>query len=288
MRTDGVFTLGHHRVENWSVNRPLRLIPFGDVHRDSPSHSAECWGRFKEYGKSLKDTLFLGMGDYLDSYSTSERSIIYHEAIHESTRKREEEESRGRISALAAELSWMRGKCIGIMSGNHFVRFADGTTGDMKLAESLNTRFLGVCTAFRLSFGFSNHGTATVSIDIFAHHGKGGGTTAGGRFNAVEKLANICEADIFLMGDNHARGVFPLGDKLRLESNQRGAYLRSRHAWIGRTGSFLKAYEPGESNYVVDRALTPSNLGWIEFTLTPRRIKCQGSDRMTVEIGAIQ
>ena len=287
MRTNGVFTLHHFTVKNWAAGRPLKLIPFGDVHRDSPSHSYEHWKRFLDYASQQKDAIFLGIGDYLDSYSTSERSIIYAEGIHESTRKREEDESKGRVSSLAKELEFMRGKLIGLMEGNHFVKFCDGTTGDMLLAQKLGTRHLGVCTALKVTLQLTNTGRR-VSFDVFAHHGKGGGVTAGGKFNAVEKLANVCEADIFLMGDNHARGCFPLGDRLRLEMHRGKPFLRARQSWIGRTGSFLKAYEPDQSSYVVDRALTPSNLGWIEFVITPRRTSNSKEDRINIEIGAVQ
>jgi hypothetical protein len=259
MRTDGLFTLQEYVVKGWKIDKPLSLIPFGDVHRDSPAHSNKKWKEFCDYGASKKDAIFLGMGDYLDSFSTSERMILNNPG----------------------------NRTVGLLCGNHFIQFADGTTSDMHLAAKLNSSYLGVCSAIRIVFA-EMHGQSSVSVDIFAHHGKGAGQTVGGKLNAVEKLANIAEADIFLMGDNHARGSVPLGDKLRICSNTGGLVLRSRQAWIGRTGSFLKSYEPGQSSYVVDAALSPANLGWIEFVLTPRRSYADGQDRMTVDIGSIQ
>jgi hypothetical protein len=287
MRTDGLFTLQEYVVKGWKIDKPLSLIPFGDVHRDSPAHSNKKWKEFCDYGASKKDAIFLGMGDYLDSFSTSERMILNNPGIHDSTRKREEQESRSRVGSLAKELSFARNRTVGLLCGNHFIQFADGTTSDMHLAAKLNSSYLGVCSAIRIVFA-EMHGQSSISVDIFAHHGKGAGQTVGGKLNAVEKLANIAEADIFLMGDNHARGSVPLGDKLRICSNTGGLVLRSRQAWIGRTGSFLKSYEPGQSSYVVDAALSPANLGWIEFVLTPRRSYADGQDRMTVDIGSIQ
>jgi hypothetical protein len=227
MRTDGLFNIRRVVIPTrW--NQPFSLIPFGDIHRDSPSVSTDKWKEFLVYASHKKDALFLGMGDYLDSYSGSERRKIYDPDIHESTREREEEETRGRVASLAKELGFMRGKLIGLIGGNHFPQFSDGTTGDMLLANLLETQYLGACAAIRLSFEFirktlTRHKRSLgLSVDIFAHHGKGGGVTATGKFNAVEKLSQICEADIFLMGDNHARGVFPLGDKLRIENSPKG------------------------------------------------------------------
>jgi len=97
------------------------------------------------------------------------------------------------------------------------------------------------------------------------------------------------------MGDNHARGCFPLGDRLFLShgtSETKGApqplVVKAKKRWIGRTGSFLKGYVENESSYVVDAALAPCNLGWIEFTLTLKRDRREGGNICTVEIGAKQ
>lgn len=287
MRTDGVFTTRQVCIKDWPSGKTLTLIPFGDIHRDSPAFCEGSWRRFKDRVRGLKDVLFLGMGDYLDSYSTTERMIMYNPALHESTKKREEEMARGRVSALAKELEFMKGRLVGLLGGNHFVQFADGTTGDMLLANRLGTNYLGVCSAIRLTFSRPSAG-CKASVDIFAHHGKGGGVTAGGKFNAVEKLLNVCDCDIALMGDNHARGVFPAGDRLYLTSNGKGLHVKSKTRWIGRTGSFLRAYVDGEAGYVVDRALPPANLGWIEFDLTPERNREGGADDETVRISARQ
>jgi len=227
--------------------------------------------------------------DYLDSFSASERIIFANPVIHESTAKRLEQEARDIISILANEVKFMKDRTIGLLSGNHFIQYANGQTGDMLLAARLNASFLGVCSAIRLTFVDSTRGGHHhVSVDIFAHHGKGSGTTAGGRLNSVEKLSQIADADIYLMGDNHARGVIPLGEKLRIIESNGEISLRSRKSWIGRTGSFLRAYVHGESSYVVDRAFQPASLGWVEFILTPRRIKEGGTDRLTVDIEAVQ
>lgn len=287
MKTDGLFTI--HQVEiKTPYNTTWRLVPFGDVHHDSPNFSRDKWDQFREWGARQTNCLFLGMGDYTDSYSTSERMLVYADGIHESTRKRDENLGRQRVRDIAKELDFMRGKCVGLLGGNHYQFYCDGTTGDQYLAQLLGTRYLGVCSAIRLSFiRKGSHTTSTV--DIFCHHGRGAGQTAGGKMNSVEKLAGMADADIYLMGDNHARGVLPLGNKLRIESDaQHGLRLRHRESWIGRTGSFLRGYVPGESNYVTDAALPPANLGWISFLLTPRRNRDDGSDTVTVEIHAEQ
>jgi len=179
----------------------------------------------------------------------------------------------------------MRGKIVGILGGNHYPLIAN-TTGDAYLAKLLSAPYLGSCALTRITFEVRK--SKSVSVDIFAHHGRGGGTTATGKFMAVERMSGTAIADIFLMGDNHARGVFPLGDRLTIGENSCGLYVKSREAWIGRTGAFLLGYVPGKRSYVSDACMTPTNLGWIEFLLTPKRETARGEDTLSVEIKALQ
>jgi len=290
MRTDGTFRTKLVKIKSWPMGKPLQIIPFGDIHHDSPAFSEAKFAEFCNYARKQKDAMFLGMGDYFDGYSTSERAIIYDGGLHESSRKREELAAKGRIGKLAKQIEFMRGRLIGLLGGNHFSCFPDGTTSDQVLAGMLGTTYLGACCGIRLCIGRKGTESAYATLDIFAHHGKGGGTTAGGKFNSVEKLANVCDADIYLMGDNHARGVFPMGDRLKLEGCGKGGLrVGSKTRWIGRTGSFLRAYVENESSYVVDAAMSPATLGWIELTVTPKRVKRDGKDcGIELEIGAKQ
>lgn len=285
MRTDGIFTVHQVTYNTPTFAKPLTIVPFGDIHRDSPAFSKETWRDFLNRARSMKNVLFLGMGDYMDSYSTSEREIMYSSGLHDSSRERHEEEGRGRIRTLAKELSFMKGRLIGLLGGNHFMRFRDGTSGDQYLAQQLGCRYLGVCSAIRVLIV---RGSQRVGLDIFAHHGRGAGRTAGGRFNSVEQLAQVADADIYLMGDNHARGALPMGDRLRIMSGTNGPYIRARRPWCGRTGSFLKAYEPDHSSYVADAALPPASLGWIEFDVKVRAVRHEKTETLALEIGSRQ
>lgn len=285
MRTDGVFNIAAIKVP-CKANDYITLIPFGDIHWDSPAHARDEWETFIRTVKTYHNPYFLGMGDYMDGYSTSERRIVYSHDLHESTLKRQERDTYKRLDEFVSEIAWMKGRIIGILGGNHYPVFSDGTTGDQYIARKLGAQYLGACAAIRLTLEQGK--SRSCALDIFAHHGKGGGITAGGRLNAVEKLQNVCEADIYLMGDNHARGCLPLGDKLRLVHTSAGLALSCRKQWIGRTGSFLKSYSPGSPSYVVDSALPPASLGWISFRLTFARLRDGGKDNLTVDIRADQ
>lgn len=284
MKTCGIFTT--HRVEiSAKLGEPFKLIPFGDVHRDSDMHADDSWQEFLTYAKKQKHAVFLGMGDYTDGVSTSERIVLNDPNIHDTTRTKMRDVYKGVAKTLTNELAFMRGRLLGMIGGNHYFDFGDGDTTDHVLAASLGTKFLGVCSFIRLSINFPGSGTKNATLDIFAHHGKGAGSLPGSTFNTLEKMSTTAVADFYLMGHDHKKGTIPSTPRLVL-TNGKGKELniKQRVPWLGRTGSFLKAYEPGRVSYNVDAGRSPSTLGWIEFEITPKRSTAGGGDTISFDI----
>ena len=126
----------------------------------------------------------------------------------------------------------------------------------------MNTQYLGVCSAITVTLQDTRRNKRS-SILITAHHGVGTGSTIGGSMNRVQRWLDGWNASIALMGDNHQRGIMPSPDRLGVEKN----VLTHQRRYIGRTGSFQRGYVPNLSNYVTDKALLPTSLGWIEIEL---------------------
>jgi hypothetical protein len=284
MKTTGQFTI--HRVEvEAKFGEPIRLIPFGDIHRDSDMHAHRHWQEFLAYAKKQKNALFLGLGDYTDGVSTSERIVLNDPGLHDTTKRTLDDVYKGVARTLANELGFMRGRCLGLLGGNHYFAFPDGQTTDHLLAHHLGCRFLGVSSLLRVAFRFGK-GNHHAHLDIFAHHGKGGGGLPGSQFNTIEKMSATAEADIYLMGHTHAKGCIPSSPRLRLHNTSQKPYvhLNERTPWLGRTGSFLKSYEPDRVSYNVDAGRSACALGWIEFEITYTRTERGGHDRIECQI----
>ena len=67
------FTI-HNYPMVWKTGYSYRLQPFGDVHYGSPSFHEDAWKDFIKMAKSQDHrSIYLGMGDYMDLMSTSER-----------------------------------------------------------------------------------------------------------------------------------------------------------------------------------------------------------------------
>jgi len=222
------------------------------------------------------------MGDYTDGVSTSERIVLSDVNLHDTTKNTLKDVYKGVTKTLVNELGFMRGRTIGLLGGNHFFDFGDQTT-DHLIASALGGKYLGVCGFIRLSIGLKGTGKK-VALDIFAHHGKGGGGSPGGQFNTIEKMAGTADADIYLMGHTHGKGCLPSSPRIKLVSTKNGVEVRERTPWLGRTGSYLKAYESGRASYNVDAGRSACALGWIEFEITPVRVRKDNQDLIELRI----
>jgi hypothetical protein len=285
MYSTGIFTTHYVNIPVGKINEPIYLIPFGDVHRSSPMCHEEKWQEFLDWARSKapKRTYFLGMGDYDDLASASERIAFASPAIHESSIKTLENLYRSHTERLAKELKFMDGRLIGLIEGNHYAILPEGITSTQLLCQKLNAKYLGVSCFTRLAFQYS---TRNCSIDIWAHHGRGAARLAGGSLNKVINMVEQAEADVYLMGHDHKKSVATMTRLKLADSGARGS-LSHRKILVARTGSFLKAYQDGKASYVADMNLNPADLGVVKIELTPRRDEKMGTrDQFYIDLHA--
>ena len=269
-----------------TLNEPIYLIPFGDSHRFSKLCDVEKWLEFLEWAKSKPNCLFLGMGDYDDLASFNERGALSSimNSLHDDTVMTLDDIYRERVEQLYKELSFMKGKIIGLIEGNHYAVLTNNVTTTQLLAEKLECKYLG-CSAF-IRLQYSRQGSKSVQqkIDIWAHHGRGASRLTGGSLNAVEQMVMIADADIYLMGHDHRKSV-AIRNKLVL-SGTSPAVLANKKILMARTGSFLKGYVPDAPSYIAKAQLTPTDLGVVKIELTPRRNRKDGNDQFYLDIQA--
>jgi hypothetical protein len=280
MNTTGIFEVYSYRIGKLKCNETRYLIPFGDVHRSSPLCHEEKWREFLTWAKNKKGAYFLGMGDYDDLASASERRILGNDDLHDSTGQTLEAFYRSKTERLAKELEFMRGRLIGLIEGNHFIRFEDGTTSTQYLCRLLGCKYLG-CTAF-IRLRFVLHGKHKNAIDVWAYHGKGAARLVGGSLNTVQQMTDQAEADIYLMGHDHKKSI-GLINRLKL-TDGRDIKLSHRKCVIARTGSFLRGYVPGQRSYVVDKNLNPTDLGVVKIEMTYRRDASDHGDKSWIDL----
>ena len=272
MNTSGVFTVHQYPIL-CNENKPFRLVIFGDVHRDSPNHAKRSWQDDLKLLQSYpKDsTYFLGMGDYFDNASASERSNLVRIGpdMHETIVNDLSILAQSKVKAFAKEIDFMRGRLVGLVNGNHFFNFQDGTNTDQRLCGLLDCKYLGVSSFIRLAV--TSKRNSHHSLDIWVHHGKGAARLVGGSINRVDQMREAAEADLYVMGHDHNRMAVPAKPRLFLRNTSRGGLeVKQRQSYLIRSGSYLASYEDGQSNYNVDEARNPCSIGHVELEITPR------------------
>lgn len=276
MASDSIFTIHKFTIPVTELNEPIYLIPFGDMHRFAPLCDVPKWLEFLIWAKHKKNAYFIGMGDYDDLASFSERKALLHASLHESTQQTLDDIYQERVRKLVKEIWFMKDKIIGLIEGNHFGALQSGMTTTQMMCDKLKCKYLGVSSFIRLSFPY---GHKHASIDIWCHHGRGASRLAGGSINAVEQMTGLGEAQIYLMGHDHRKSI-AMKSRLYLADDR----LRQKKILLGRTGSFLLGYVDNQPSYVARGAMTPCDLGVIKIELTPRRNEKKGEDDYYIDI----
>lgn len=275
----------HRLAIDYTLGDTLYIIPFGDVHRDTDSCDVDRWQWFlkgcQEYPQDK--TYYLGMGDFNDFASAKEQKIIRNSALHDQTQNKFDEIVERDNRKFAKEISFMKGRLIGLLDGNHNWVFKNGKTATEDLCERLDAPYLGWLSYVNITFNILNSGGKAIRMDIIPCHGKAGGKLAGTSISQVADLKTIFPvADLYIQGHDHQRGAWP---QAILVSDCCGN-IKQKRQFLARSGSFKKGYVDGVSGYEVGRLLRPSDLGAIVFSISVHRDQRDYSDRLILDIKA--
>ena len=267
MKTDGIFTIHNFNLRFAKYGVPINLSATGDWHYGSTNHDKGDFDRALE--KSHKEKAYLiGLGDYTDLMSTSERFNFSQAKLHDQTAVKIDAMVTETVTELAKKVKdAYEDRIIGLGGGNHYHVFQSGTTSDQLLCKLLECKYTGACSLTRMVFDYDSNPLSSLKYDIATHHGLGGGRKPGTSINKLVDMANFINADALFMGHDHQRIATFLN---RIELSQSGE-IAQRRILIGRTGSFLKVYNEGEPSYAVDALYPPSDLGMLRFKIIPTR-----------------
>ena len=240
------------------ISKPsITILPIGDIQYGPDAVDVGLLKLYIAWGVE-HDAYYIGMGDYIDFASPSNRQALAGAALYDSARNELDFRAVELVDDLSSLLAATNGRWLGMVEGHHYWTFANGKTSDQMLAEKLGSPFLGTMAGIELML-------PTDSIDIVFHHGSGGGMTPGWAFNKLNVMRTIYSADIYLMGHTHRRGVIAVDNLVSLKGK-----LLSMTQWLVLTGSFLRGYYQGSSfagrpqgTYVEQRMLPPVALGGI-------------------------
>lgn len=168
------------------------------------------------------------------------------------------------VKPLAAE-----DKILALLSGNHERRYALETDYDITrmLCEAYDIPWGGFSSVIGLSF---KRNQSVSRILIHAIHGKRGGTTKGGKANALEHQAqNVEGADIYIRGHGHQKLIMP-DETVGVRCDNEGELQEyKRKVWKGASGAYLRILSSGVTSYGEEAEYKPTDLGCIYAEIQP-------------------
>lgn len=272
-----------------SVNLPWEetlLMPIGDIQYGAQGVDLDRLERHLEWGVK-QGAYFIGMGDYVDVASPSNRDTLRAARLYDSVQDMIEEGAERALEGVKGLLKGTENRWLGLLEGHHLFEFRDGTTTDTRLAQHLHAPFLGSCAFVRLHFSRPNGGGASRTCVLWVHHGAGGGSKASAPINKLENLMPYFDADIYLIGHMSKKVAAPI-DQLYMGGG-RGDRLRHRTKIIAGTGAWLQGYMQGSKtgeiargSYVERAMMNPTALGGIVLTVRP--VHDRDTDRLDINV----
>ena len=285
--SDQLFTVHRQEIELPAFNEEYYLFVFSDVHRHAYNHDLKKWHRYLDFAKKKLDefpgrVFFLGLGDYDDFASTSERMALQRGGFHDTTIRTMDDLMQKKTEDFCKELEFMKGHVIGLIEGNHHYMFQNGVSSTQKMCEYLQCRYLGGVSMIRLTFKKTGSKKA-VSCDIYAHHTAGskggGGRRLGSGLNKLEDMTHVWDADIYLAGHDHKFNM-AMPTYLYLDNLMK---VKEKDRLLVRTGSFQKGWMTDETGYVPTFNGQGNFLGAPLIILKPTRRKANDIEEMKIE-----
>jgi hypothetical protein len=188
-------------------------------------------------------------------------------------------------AGLYKELESLKPWCLGAVMGNHehaYMLRQNTNTVHEQMCELLGTQNMGYSGWADLYFIYKQglRGTTVeysstppdktaVKLRVFIHHGFSASATAGGKINALKRLADSVEADLVIMGHVHeamSKTFVTLHPGENCDENSQ----RVKMGMI--SGSYLRAYAKSHTSYAEKRGYPPTTLGASRARFTPSEL----------------
>jgi len=262
-----------HRYKVKSPTTEVTICPIGDIQW-SGDRDDIAYDHLEEHiALCLKqpDPLFIGLGDYIDFASPSNREALQQARLYDTARKVIANASKALVDDLYHRLlAPTRGKWLGLTQGHHHhplildpKKPEQTVDSDEYLAGLLKAPFSEEFALIKLEFGSDEH-----TVTFLAYHGSGSSVFPWGPLTRMYRLTPNFLVDFMLMGHQTKlsktafdRVHFPDTGPNRLE--HRSIRLIS-------TGGWSKGYVSGKATYVSRAAMSPVALGQPLVHIRPR------------------
>ncbi len=281
-------TLTTHKVEN---GKPFYIAPICDLQYTGKNGSLAS-DLFREYlsEASLLNAHYIGLGDYIDFMSPSNRSRMAQAALYDTAASVIEEKSKELIQDLFIDyLYHTHGKWLGLLHGHHWSMVSATQTSDQWLAERLGCPYLGTSAYVALDFVSDDSSDRKGRVVLWIHHGTGNGRAAA-PVNKLERVATYWDADVYVIGHMSKLASAAI-ERIYPVNGEDGLELRHRKSLLVGAGSWSRAYMKGHTKggrphgcYVEEAMMDPAHLGGAFIKIVPRWVARRWDPIIRVEL----
>lgn len=234
-------------------HKPLVIRPIGDLQYNGKRSATALDHLRRDIDEVLEqDGYFIGMGDYTDFMSPSNRQRFRSAALYDNAEDAVDDKAGDLVQELfESTLKVAKGRFVGLLEGHHYAALKSGETSDMLLCRLLESRHLGTEAGIRLQFEITG---SRQNVCIWAHHGAGGGGKIASPLNKLENLTPYWGGfDIYLMGHTTKAPAAAI-NRVYPRWHGRGAPdLIHKTIYLVNTGGYCKAHRVGNRQGRVPR-----------------------------------
>jgi hypothetical protein len=269
-----------HRIHLKKATQEVTICPLGDIQWAGDEEDL-AYDHLVEHMEVCLDSptpLFVGMGDYIDFASPSNRMRLEQSQLYDTAKKVIRDATKGLVDDLYHRLlKPTKGKWAGLVEGHHHHqavvgRLKDGSEvyqdSDVYLSKLLDARYLEEFGIVKLMF--PGGGTFTMVVI----HGSGNSVFPWGPLNKLYRIAPNFHADLLLMG--HQTKIAKGGFDRVIFPDEGPDRLEHMNIKLVGTGGWTKGYVNGRRTYISQAALNPVTLGQPMIHLRPRFRKVAG------------
>ncbi len=252
------------------------IAPIGDIQW-SGRKELIAYSALKEYIAEAveRQAWFVGMGDYVDFASPSNRQRLQAAALYDTAQQVIDDKARALVDELFADLLQPTvGRWLGLLEGHHWTHLLTGETTDQHLCELVQAPFLGTSAFIGLTFTDRDDNTHVVTL--WAHHGAGGGQKVHAPILKLENLASSFDCDVMMVAHmtKRATGViqrcYPVWQSAAPVIRHKEIHLVGCGGWAKGYAERSRQGNTPRGGYVEQKMLTPVALGAPFVRIRPR------------------
>ena len=279
----------------------VRILPICDIQYGAKGCDIDRLQAHVKWGLD-NDCYFVGLGDYVDVASPSNRRKFAAANLYDSVRDAMDSVSERFSSELIEILKPTKGRWLGLLSGHHYWEFQDGTTTDTRLCQALNAPYLGdgaakviLQMAYTPKTSVGRRGRPERKLTeahIWLHHGQGANKVPGGGVSPLYHISSRIFAHIYLMGHRHSKEAVKLPWVNHHVTKNGVVHEYHLNRVLAVCGGFLAGYKMGSvgptglpaAGYIEKAMLPPTALGGLMLYVRPKMHHETGMPLIDVDV----